>query len=209
MAEKKKVVVKEVIKPKTRKKPSPKKNTPKKPVIKTKRNKKPRKIGRPTKFTQKLGDIICEQLALGMSMRKVCAPDNIPSMQTVFSWLRTNKEFLEQYTRAKEEAADLLVEDMIEIADDATNDYMEKVVSDGEGGGNVVGYMVNGEFVNRSRLRIETRKWLAMKLKPKKYGDKLAVDQTGEINVNHSYADKTDAELNAMVLDYANKVKKK
>lgn len=204
MAEKKKVVVKEVIKPKTRKKPSPKKNTPKKPAAKTKRIKKPRKIGRPTKFTQKLGDIICEQLALGMSMRKVCASDDIPSMQTVFSWLRTNKEFLEQYTRAKQESADAMAEDLLDIADDGTNDWMTREGKDGS-----EYEVVNSEVLQRSRLRIEARKWLMGKYKPKKYGDKLAVDQTSEINVKHSYEDMTDAEINARLIDYANKVKKK
>ncbi len=51
-------------------------------------------------------------------MRTVCKPESMPSMQTVFSWLRTLPDFLEQYTRAKQESADALVEEMIDIADD-------------------------------------------------------------------------------------------
>lgn len=126
-------------------------------------------MARPSDYTQELADSICAQLSAGVSLRTVCKAEEMPCAATVFSWLRTKPEFLEQYTRAKEEAADALSEEMLDIADDATNDWMAKV-SDEEKG---AGYVINGEHVQRSRLRIETRKWLASKLKPKKYGDKV------------------------------------
>jgi hypothetical protein len=78
--------------------------------------------------------------------------------------------FLAQYTRAKEEQADLMCEEMLEIADDGTNDTM---ITD-------FGLKENKEWTNRSRLRVETRKWLASKLKPKKYGEKLDVTSGNE-----------------------------
>lgn len=134
------------------------------------------KGGRPTKYTQELADRICEQLASGDSMRTVCKPDDMPSMQTVFSWLRTKPEFLEQYTRAKQEAADAYIEEMLDIADDGTNDWMEYHDKDG----NALGWKLNGEHVQRSRVRIDTRKWVASKLKPKKYGDKVDLTSDGE-----------------------------
>jgi len=125
------------------------------------------KMWRPTKYTKDLADKICEKLACGESMRTVCKPESMPSMQTVFSWLRTLPDFLEQYTRAKQESADALVEEMIDIADDWSNDFMEIKKWDEY-------YNVeNKEVTNRSKLRVETRKWIASKLKPKKYGDKL------------------------------------
>jgi hypothetical protein len=95
----------------------------------------------------------------------------MPDKATVFRWLRTFPEFRDQYARAKEESADALAEDMLEIADDGQNDWMERLGSEGQ----PVGWQVNGEHIQRSRVRIDTRKWLASKLKPKKYGDKLAV----------------------------------
>jgi len=125
--------------------------------------------GRPTKYSQELADEICGQLANGDSMRTVCKPDNMPCKATVFNWIRTKEGFLDQYTRAKQESADALTDEMLDIADDATNDWMEKLDKDEQS----IGYQVNGDHIQRSRLRIETRKWLASKLKPKKYGDKV------------------------------------
>jgi len=131
-------------------------------------------MGRPSDFTQELADEICAQLADGVSLRTVCKADAMPNAATVFRWLRTNKAFCEQYTRAKEESADALSEEMLDIADDATNDWMARQVAE-----NVTSYQLNGEHVQRSRLRIETRKWLASKLKPKKYGDKVDLTHAG------------------------------
>lgn len=124
--------------------------------------------GRPCEFTQDIADRICARLAEGISLRTVCKADDMPDASTVFRWLRTKPEFCEQYTRAKDESADALTDEMLDIADDARNDWMEHQVGEG-----VTAYQVNGEHIQRSRLRIETRKWLASKFKPKKYGDKV------------------------------------
>lgn len=131
-------------------------------------------MGRPSDFTKELGDRICAQLAEGMSLRTVCNAEDMPSKTTVFNWLRTNKDFLDQYTRAKEESSDALIEDMLDIADDSSNDYMA-IVKGGE-----VQMVENKEVTNRSRLRVDTRKWIASKLKPKKYGDKMDVTSDGK-----------------------------
>lgn len=104
-------------------------------------------------------------------MRSVCRDESMPSARTLFTWMRVHPEFLQQYTRAKEESADALSDEMIDIADDGSNDWMERKNAEGEN----IGWQVNGEHVQRSRLRVETRKWIASKLKPKKYGDKLAL----------------------------------
>lgn len=127
--------------------------------------------GRPTDYTPELSDAICERLSSGESMRSISRDEDMPASSTMFKWLRIHPEFTEQYTRAKEECADAYAEEMADIADDGTNDWMEKHDKDGE----CIGYQLNGEHVQRSKLRIDTRKWLASKLKPKKYGDKLAV----------------------------------
>lgn len=131
--------------------------------------------GRPTTFTKDLADEICARLAEGKSMRTVLKADNMPAMSTVFKWLRENNEFSEQYARAKEESADALVDEMLEIADDGSNDLMtiEK--------GDTSYEMENKEVTNRSKLRVETRKWIASKLKPKRYGDKLDLTSGGRV----------------------------
>lgn len=125
-------------------------------------------VGRPTDYSQELVDRICAELALGRSLRSVCLSDEMPSMSSIFNWLRIYPEFVQQYTRAKEESADALTDEMLDIADDASNDWMERQNSDGS-----TYEVVNGDHIQRSRLRIETRKWIASKLKPKKYGEKL------------------------------------
>jgi hypothetical protein len=83
--------------------------------------------------------------------------------------------FLDQYARAKEESADAFVEDMLDIADDGSNDWMEQKDKDGE----AIGWRENGEAIQRSRLRVDTRKWIASKLKPKKYGEKIETTHQG------------------------------
>ena len=139
----------------------------------TKEKVKENKLGRPTKYTAKLSDNICAKLSEGQSLRTVCKSDDMPCKATIFSWLRTNESFLDQYTRAKQESADALTDEMLDIADDSTNDYMMKQGEDGS-----EYEALNAEHIQRSRLRIETRKWLSSKLKPKKYGDKIQQEIT-------------------------------
>lgn len=125
-----------------------------------------------TTYTQEMADLICEGLAEGNSLRTVCKADHMPSLSTVFKWLREQEVFSHQYARAKEEAADALFDDIQDIADDGTNDWMEKQNQEGEN----IGWQVNGECLQRSRLRVDTRKWMMSKMKPKKYGDRQTVE---------------------------------
>lgn len=151
--------------------------------------KTPKKNGRPSKYTNKLADKICKMIAQGQSVRSICAKKDMISMQTFFRWLRENDKFREQYAHACEERSYMHAEDIIEIADNATNDYMEKLEGDG--------YIFNSENVQRSRLRIDTRKWLMSKLNPKVYGDKLDMTTNGnDIGVTLS-ASQAEQLLNA------------
>ena len=150
--------------PKTPAKPKPPAK-PRKPAA----SKPPKPRGRPSDYSEELADEICAMLSEGLSLRTICRADDMPDKATVFRWLRLHATFRDQYTRAKQESADALVEEMLDIADDGTNDWME--VHDQNGA--CVGYKVNGDHVQRSRLRLETRKWIASKLKPKQYGDKV------------------------------------
>lgn len=153
--------------------------------------------GRPLEFKQEIADEICARLADGESLRKICLDDHMPPRRTVFGWLLNPKleEFKHQYTYAREIQAESFADEMNDIADDASNDYMETV--DNETGA-IIGYKLNGEHINRSRLRIDTRKWIASKLKPKKYGEKVEVEHSGGVNLKHSLTDMTDEELAAI-----------
>lgn len=124
--------------------------------------------GRASDFTQATADAICEGLIEGRSLRSICLADDMPSASTVCRWLAVNEEFRQQYAQARDAQADTLADEMLDIADDGSNDWMER--HDDEGGN--IGWRENGEAIGRSKVRIDTRKWIASKLKPKKYGDR-------------------------------------
>ncbi|HLW29203.1 MAG TPA: hypothetical protein VKY54_15855 [Kiloniellales bacterium] len=129
----------------------------------------PKKIGRPTLYTPELAEAICLRLSEGESLRSVCRDEAMPAKQTVLRWIARHDEFRAQYAKAKEEGAEALAEEIFDIADDGSNDWMEQLDKEG----NVVGWKLNGEHVQRSRLRIDTRKWYLSKILPKKYGDRV------------------------------------
>lgn len=120
---------------------------------------------------------ICERIADGKSLRQILEAQDMPASSTVFKWLAEDASFAEQYARARDAQADAVFDDILSIADDGRNDWMEKQDADG----NNIGWLVNGEAVRRSQLRIDARKWMAGKLKPKKYGDRLDLHHSGGI----------------------------
>jgi hypothetical protein len=126
-----------------------------------------KKIGRPSSYSDELAARICAELACGKSLRTVCKPEGMPGLETIFRWLREKPEFRDQYAHAKNESADALVEEMLDIADDASGDHDDE------------GRFVS-ENVQRSKLRIDTRKWIAAKMKPKKFGDQIDVNHGGQ-----------------------------
>lgn len=128
----------------------------------------PNPVGRPSDFTQEKADEICDLLAQGISLRKVCIPENMPSFQTVFSWLRTKKDFLEQYARAKEESADANNELLLDLGDEAIA-LSQQVDS-----------KASSAVVQAVKLKADNLKWYMSKMKPKKYGDKLDVTSDGK-----------------------------
>ena len=93
----------------------------------------------------------------------------MPAWRTVYDWIVAEPDFAARIAHARDLGYDAIAEDTLKIADDATNDYMERQ-------GDAVAYHFNGEHVQRSKLRIETRLKLLAKWSPKKYGDKLDID---------------------------------
>jgi hypothetical protein len=146
--------------------PPRKKNAPEVPV------EPPKPSGPPTTFTQEVADRICEALAEGHSLRSICAADDMPAKSTVFKWLGEQPSFSDQYARAREAQADCLFDDILEIADDGRNDSY----TDDEG-------RVRTDFdvIARSKLRVDARKWMAAKLRPRVYGEKLAIGGAADL----------------------------
>lgn len=129
-------------------------------------------MARPTGYNQKIADIICERISDGESLRAICREESMPSKSSVFKWLGMHKEFSDQYARAKEEQAETLADEIVSIADEE-----ETFIKNHDGGTTEVTF--DSVAVARNRLRIDARKWVASKLKPKKYGDKLGVEGPG------------------------------
>lgn len=136
--------------------------------------------GHPIEFSDEIACAICERIAGGESLRKICIDDDMPAQSTIYKWLLdpAKADFVEQYTRARELQADTLFDECQDIADDGSNDWMaDKEEADG--------FKYNGDAVQRSKLRIDTRKWMAGKLRPKKYGDKIDLtSEGGALQVN-------------------------
>jgi hypothetical protein len=124
---------------------------------------------------------ICERIADGESLRQIIADEGMPASSTVFKWLNEDAQFSEQYARAREAQADALFDDLLGIADDGSNDWMERKNADGQN----IGWQENGEALRRSALRIDARKWMIAKLQPKKYGEKVTQEHTGAVSVAH------------------------
>ena len=122
--------------------------------------------GRPSQFTQETADAICERLADGESLRAICETDGMPAESTVRSWaLDDVNGFATQYARARELGYELLADEILTISDDGRNDTYQ--TDNGE--------TTNHDVIARSRLRVDSRKWMLSKMLPKVYGDKLAV----------------------------------
>ncbi|MBH1476980.1 terminase small subunit protein [Stenotrophomonas maltophilia] len=135
-------------------------------------------MARPSKFTQQMADAICELLMDGKSLRSICSTAKMPNRSTVFRWLAENEAFRDQYARTREEQADVLADEIIAIAD--TPVIGEKVKRDAKG---KVIERRTGDMVERSKLQIDVRKWYAGKLKPKKYGERVALDHGVQDNL--------------------------
>ncbi len=134
--------------------------------------------GRPTDYTEELGDLICEGVSMKTPLARLCDEnDCLPNPRTVYRWLRTHKEFCHNYTRAKEDQADYLVEECLDISDREGLEAADK------------------------RIMVDTRKWIASRFNAKKYSDKQFIetkDTTQEVS---------DEELNAKILELMEQLK--
>lgn len=126
--------------------------------------------GRPSTFTEAKGNEICERLIKGESLRAICQSEDMPDNVTILRWLRDFPEFDKQYTRARQMQALWWSEELMEIADDGRNDYYED--DDGR-------KRTDHDVIARSKLRIDTRKWMLSKMLPKIYGDKTTTELSG------------------------------
>ena len=120
---------------------------------------------------------ILDDIESGCSLRAACRKTNL-NRRDFYKWIDDSDELKNQYARATTERHDKIFEEILEISDDGSNDNLV----DKEGN-----EKLNAEHVQRSRLRVDSRKWMLGKMNPKKYGDRINVDQT--INERKNVAD--------------------
>jgi len=125
--------------------------------------------GRPSKYSEELADQICEMTAnSSKGLDTICESLGI-SRQTAVNWFDEHPDFFVKYTRAKKSQAYFLAEEIVKISDDAQNDILQTEM----------GSQANHAAVQRARLQVDTRKWVASKLLPKVFGDKIDVTSDG------------------------------
>ncbi len=132
----------------------------------------------PKKYTpeqiENIFSIILTRIENGEAVRRILMDNDMPNTETFYKWLAKDESYSKRYARACELRADAIFEDIIDIADDDSGDI--KYDKDGN-------EMLNSEFVQRSRLRVDARKWIVSKLNPKKYGDKIENTHLGELSI--------------------------
>lgn len=127
-------------------------------------------------YTPELAAEVCERLTTGESLRSICRDIHMPAESSVRQWAVDDAHgFAAQYARARDIGLESMAEDLFEIADDGRNDWTER---ENERTGQSY-TVVDSEHINRSRLRVDTRKWYLSKLAPKRYGDRLALEHGG------------------------------
>lgn len=117
-----------------------------------------KKLGRPSKFSPEIAEEICERIANGESLRKICDEPPMPVRTTVRTWLLNNGEFQTRYARAREDQADHFAEMIIDVAFSSSDPQM-------------------------GRLQMDALKWTASKMAPRKYGDKIEHEVNGELDI--------------------------
>lgn len=117
---------------------------------------------------------ILERIMGGESLKQVCDDAEMPVRSTVYLWMAEDRSLSDRYARACEIRADNIFDELFEIADDGHNDWMERNFGD------ETRWVENGEAIRRSALRIDARKWALAKMQPKKYGEKITHDGTGQ-----------------------------
>lgn len=133
-----------------------------------------KKVGRPSAYTEEVATELFTRMCSGESVRSICTSEHMPAISTIMLWAANDspKGFSERYAKACEARAHYWADEILDIADNGCNDWMERHGQDNEG------WQQNGEAISRSRLRVDSRKWLLSKMLPR-YADKQQLEHTG------------------------------
>lgn len=132
-------------------------------------------MGKPQAYSEEVVTEICSRIMQGKAMKEITRCDDMPPNWQIYEWLAKYPDFADRYARACEIRADMIFDDILDIADDNQHDMI--VDQDGN-------ERLNTDHVQRAKLRIDARKWALSKMQPKKYGDKLDLNHGGNLTVN-------------------------
>ena len=148
-------------------------------------------------LTEGLRAEILERLAAGETLRAICRDEHMPTEGAVRQLCDRDEAFAARYAKAREDGYLQMADELLEIADDGSNDWLEREIEEGR-----VEVVFNNEHYQRSRLRVDTRKWLLSKALPKIYGDRISMEHTGKnggpIQHGTEYADLPREDLERM-----------
>ncbi len=127
--------------------------------------------------TPQAADQVCSLIADGYTLRQIAQKIDC-GLGTISQWAAEDAKFAELYARAKMARLEAMADELVDISDEGVNDWYDRELDSGG-----VVQAPDHEHIARSKLRVDTRKWLLSKLVPKQYGDKLAVEHSGEIGL--------------------------
>lgn len=127
----------------------------------------------PIRYSDKVVNKINKRLQGGESVAEICRDKDMPDKSVFYDWLRKHDGLMDEYKLSKIIGIEALVDEMMEIANDTSNDF---VMTD-------KGPRFNSEHVQRSRLRIDTIKWVATKLVPRLYGETKHIEISGDVGI--------------------------
>ena len=139
--------------------------------------------GRTTLYTAELTAYICEQVAIGRSMVSITRDPGVPTYPTIMEWLKAHDEFVSMYRQAKEDQADTLADEIIAIADSVKD----------------AGPTTAQRSTPHACASMQG-KWVAAKLKPKVYGERVEAALTGTVTVEHTITDEDRAKALASIM---------
>lgn len=115
--------------------------------------------------------MIADYVSSGMTMTAACATLGVVP-RTIYNRINASERFAQMMEQARMDGYDAIADQVVQIADDTDNDYEEGVDRFGN-----PKLFPNKEHIQRSKLRAEVRMKLLAKWHPKKYGEKLEIEQ--------------------------------
>lgn len=135
--------------------------------------------GQPTKYNPEIGQRICSLISQAISLKAICQMEGMPDTDTVVEWRWRNSDFSVAYAQAREDSADAFADEIMAIADDRSTDWkLDEVTGI---------WKPDHDVINRAKLRVDARKWIAAKLKPASYGERVEATIKGQIDHRHAH----------------------